>query len=678
MLNQDRFTMGTCQKPSKSVFGTAFLIFIIACSATAQTKSLDSLKRALTKTEGKTRVTTLLELCWQYRFINADTARSYGLIALDLARKEKIEDLEAEALNNIGVTHEAQGNYDEALAYEAQALNLRKKLDDPSKIANTLNSLGIIYDERGDYEKALSHYFDARKIYEELQDESKIAMVLTNIGIVLRAQKEYKNVVSYYRKAMAIYQKLGNKFGLAACHSNLGAVYLSLTNYDSAVYYSLLASEEFEAQNVRQFLPTTLSNTAIAYAKTGQTEKAKIYFIKAKKLHEEYNNKKELSFTLSQLARLEAKQGNKTGAVAYGEQALSIAKNIKAMEQIMQAYESLAESKAQSADFKGAYHAHVDYGATKDSLFQQQKSKQLLELQTKYETNKNKHEIALLDQENKLKAAAIERNYFIIGGLVSVLTVFALLVYVWRYRAGQQQKTVAQQQKLRMRELQINSVIESQEQERKRFASDLHDGMGQLVSALQLTIQSIKNTRDQEKTISLVDNSEQLLSDIQSEIRNIAFNLMPPILVKEGLIPATKELIRRVNKAANLKSDVIIHDVADRLPDLVEISLYRIIQELVSNIIKHGNASYLTLSFTGYTEEILLIIEDDGIGYDLASFQNSKQSNGWRTIQTRIQLMKGQIEFDTMVGRKNNTVTIHVPMKQVHEEIMSEVKNTEK
>lgn len=653
--------------------GIAFLIFVVVHTAVAQTKSLDSLKRVLPKKEGKARVITLLELCWEYRFINADSARRFGLIALDLAKKEKSEDLEAEAFNNIGVTFEAQGNYDEALTYESQALVLRKKLGDSSKIANTLNTLGIIYDERGDYEKALNHYFDARKIYEGLQDESKIAMVLTNIGIVLRAQKEYKNVITYYRKAMAIYRKLGNKFGLAASHSNLGAVYLSLTEYDSAIFYSLLASEEFEAQKVNQFLPTTLSNAAIAYSKSGQVEKAKLYFTKAKKLHEEYNNRKELSFTLSQLARLEAKQGNKAEAIAYGERALNIATDIKAMEQIMQAHEALAESKALAADFRGAYREHIEYSAAKDSLFQQQKSKQLLELQTKYETNKNKQEIALLDQDNKLKAAAIERNYFIIGGLISMFALFALLVYVWRYRARQQQKAIAQQQKLRMRELQINSVIESQEQERKRFAADLHDGMGQLVSALQLTVQSIKNTRDQEKTVSLVENSEKLLTDIQFEIRNIAFNLMPPILVKEGLVPATKELVRRVNQAAKLKSEVTVHDVADRLPDLIEISLYRIIQELVSNIIKHSKANYLTLSFTGYPEELVLTVEDDGMGFDLTNFQSSMQSNGWRTIQTRIQLIKGQIEFDTMVGRKNNTITIQVPLKVAHENVLNEV-----
>ncbi|MBS1508058.1 MAG: sensor histidine kinase [Bacteroidetes bacterium] len=627
----------------------------------SQNQNLDSLRVAVKHAEGKSKISTLLELGWNYRFINADSARKYGFLALELARKNNIEDYEAEALNTIGVTHEAQGNYEEAMTYELKALEIRKRLGNALKIANTLNTLGIIHDEKGDYPKALAYYFDARKIYESLKEENKIAMVLTNIGIVLRAQKEYKNVVTYYRQAMRIYQKLGNKFGLAACHSNLGAVYLNIPNYDSAIYYSLLASKEFEEQNIRQFLPTTLSNSAIAFDRSGQYEKSRKYFLQAKKFHEEYRNQKELSFTLSQLARLESKLGNHTVAVHNAEEALAMATKIKAKEQIMQAHEALAEVQARMQNFKNAYAEHVLFMEAKDSLFQKDKAKSLQELQTKYETEKHKQEIALLNQENELKSTVIERNYLVIGGLVLVLVLLGMGFYLWRVRSIHRQRAIAQEQKERLREAQINAVIESQEQERKRFAADLHDGMGQLVAALQLNIQSIKNKNDQEKTISLVENSEQLLQEIQQEIRNTAFNLMPPILGKEGLIPAVGELIRRITKGSTIKAEFTAHDVASRFPDVIEISVYRIIQEIVSNILKHGNASHLIISFTGFESEVVLTIEDDGVGFDLSRFQNSRQSNGWRTIETRMNLIKGAIEYDTMEGRKNNSVVIRIP-----------------
>jgi len=642
-----------------------FSLLLLICTSTdlySQTTNLDSLQQALKNATGKDRITTLLELCWGYRFVNADTARKYGLSALELAKKGGNEDLEAEALNNIGVTHEAQGNYDEALDFELRALDIRKKLGDDAKTANTLNTLGIIYDEMGNYEKALSHYLDARKVYEGLHDEGKIAMVLINIGIVLRAQKEYHNAIGYYQQAMSIYQKTGNRFGLAACHSNLGAVYLSIPNYDSSLYYSILASREFESQNVRQFLPTPLSNAAIAYDKIGTTDKAKEFFLRAKKLLEEYGNKKELSYTLSQLAKLELKLNNKNGALNYANEALSIAQTIKAMEQIMQAHEALAQINAESADYKNAYKEQSLYIKVKDSLFQSEKSKQLLELQTKYETIKNKQQIESLNHENELKSATIAKNYLIIVGLVLLLSLLIIIFYLWRYRKAQTQKAIAQQQKVRLREIQINSVIESQETERKRFAADLHDGMGQLVSALQLNIQSIKQSNDLARTVSQVESSEQLLSEIQTEIRNIAFNLMPPVLVREGLVPAVRELIRRLNKAGDILVSLAVHEASVRFSPVVEISVYRIIQELLSNITKHSKASEVTVAFTGFENYVVLTIEDNGIWYDIAAFQNSENGNGWRTIQTRINLIQAQIEFDNSEGRKSNTVTIQIPL----------------
>lgn len=639
-------------------FRLTCLFLLLSLSSFSQNKNIDSLQLALANSEGKVKIKTLLELCWEYRFINADTARTFGLQALELARQENAEELETEALHYIGVTHEAQGDYNEALTYEEQALRLGKKINDSLKIANTLNNLGIIHDEKGDHEKALGYYFEARKIYESVNDESKVAMVLTNIGIVLKEQKEYKNAARNYRQAMDIYQRLGNQFGLASCHANLGSVYLFIPNYDSSLYYSLLASIEFEKQNIRQFLSTTWSNAANAHEKLGHVQEARELFLKARDLQIQYDSKKELSYTSIQLALLETELGNTKGALKFAQEGLKGALAIKAMEQIMQAHEALATIYANSRDYRSAWKEHQLYVVYKDSLFQQEKAKQLLTLQIKYETEKKDNQIIQLNKDNEIKTAVIERNYFFFGGLITTLS---LAFFFWRYRDKQKHAAIAQEQKVRLREAQISAVIESQENERKRFASDLHDGMGQLISALQLTIQSIKGNQDLSKTVSQVESSEQLLNEIQSEIRNIAFNLMPPVLVKEGLIPAARELVRRLNKTNSLKVILTAHDVPDRLHQVIEISIYRIIQELLSNIVKHSKASQVTISFTGFEEEIVLTIEDDGEGYDLNVFQRSQHSNGWQTIQTRMNLIHGQIEFDTLLGRKNNTVIIHIP-----------------
>ncbi len=636
------------------------LLFFLHLAGFGQNKTIDSLQLLVGQSNGIDKIKALLALSSEYRYVNADTARSLATEALQMARSENDAVLEADALYNIGVTHQAQGNYTEALSYEEKALELQKKTNDQAKTARTLNGLGIIYDEKGNHEKALSYYYEALKVFESLNDEDKMAMVLTNIGIVLKAQKEYANAAKNYRQAAAIYNRLGNRFGLASCQANLGSVYLFVPNYDSALYYSLQASDEFEMQDMRQVLPITWGNAARALEQLGKMQQAEELLLKAKAMHTEYDNKKELSFTLIQLARLENKQKHAAQAMQFANEGLALAKKINTLEQIMQGHEVLSSIHAATGNYLSAWKEHQLYTSKKDSLFQLEKSKQLLELQTQYETEKKDRQISDLNKDNEIKSATIQRNYFFFGGLVIIL---ALAFLFWNAHVKQKQRAIAQEQKMRLREAQINAVIDSQEKERKRFASDLHDGMGQLVSALQLNIQSIKQNQDLEKTVALVENSENLLSDIQTEIRNIAFNLMPHVLVKEGLVPAVRELARRVNKSGALNIELSTHDLPNDFSPLAQVSIYRIIQELVSNMVKHSGANSITISFTGFPDEVVLTIEDDGTGYDLASFQNSKHGNGWSTIQTRLNLIKAQIEFDTVAGRKGSTVIINVPLE---------------
>jgi signal transduction histidine kinase len=627
----------------------------------SQNHDLDSLRARVALTEGRDKVIALLELCWQQRFSNADSARQNGLAALALAQKGQFKDLEAEALNHVGVTHEAQGNYSEALTLELKALEIRQALGDDSKTANTLNSLGIIYDETGNYQKALAHYFDARKIYERLGDESKIAMVQTNIGIVFRAQNDWAQAADYYDKALHLYTKLNNKFGMAACHSNLGALYLNMSQYDSTIKYSLLAAAEFEEQKIWQFLPTSLSNAASAYYRTGQWQLSKEYFEKARGYHTSYDNKKELSFTLSQLARAESKLGNDKVSLIYAQQALEMAQKISAQEQIMQARESLAEVHAARKDFRAAYEEQKQFMTVKDTLFRKEKAKQLLELQTKYDTELKDRQISDLNKDNQLKSATIERNYLLMGGMLALLLLGVALFYVWKLRTERQQQQIAHEQKIRIREAQITAVIDSQEKERKRFASDLHDGMGQLMAALQLNIQSLKQWASQpDQRDVYFESSEQLIREVHSEIRNIAFNLMPPVLVKEGLIPALHELARKINKAGKLHVTVSVFDLPERFAEVTEVSIYRIAQEFLSNIIKHGSATQATLSFTGYENEVVFTLDDNGRGYNLNTFQIN-EGNGWRNIHSRLHLIHATIDFDVVEGRPNNTVVITVP-----------------
>lgn len=635
-----------------------FLFFwLSALSLSAQNRNIDSLKLVLqSRQTAKDSTKTLLELCWEYRFINAVTAREYGMKALDMARKNGLRDYEVEALHNIGVTHEAQGNYDEALELELKALEFRKQIGDDARTANTLNNIGIIYDEQGNYKRALEYYHEARKIYESLNDEGKIAMVLVNMAIVLKAQGEYAKVIGYYKEALAIYQKLNNKFGIAVCDANLGSVFYNLPNYDSALHYSLLATKEFESQNIQQFLGSSLCNAGMAYYKLGDHEKAKSYLLKSKMLNRQYDNKKELAFDMIYLSNIYHSEGLLQLAENEASEALTIAIKINALQQVMEARLALAEIQASKNDFKKAYSEYREYVLVKDSLYQQDKARQIAQLQTEYETVKKENHILQLEQVNELKDARINQSIITILLLLAILGGILTFGVLWKNRITLKQQAELQATRASLRESQLKAVIASQEEERKRFAADLHDGLGQMISALRL------NLSHEKVDGHAIGHALGVLNDMNIEIRNIAFNLMPQVLMKSGLEEALKEFSLRINRAGKVAVSVQTYDLDHDMPSEHRIALYRICQEWVNNVIKYSGGNQISIQLVKHPQEIVLTIEDNGKGFDPNLLLES-QGNGWKNINSRLHMIKGSIEIDTKKDRYGTTLIITVPQQ---------------
>ena len=639
-----------------------FLAFILTLALSvplnAQNGNIDSLKIALRSAQGKARAKVLLELCWQLRFSNADTARTYGLAALDLARQLNETDLEGAALNYIGITHEAQGNYTDALSFELKALEMARKSGDEAKTARLLNDIGIVHDEKGDWQKALEYYYEARRIFEHRKDTSNMAMVLSNIGIVLKAQKEYQQVIGYYREARQLYQQLNHKFGMAACDANLGSVYMMLERYDSALFYSLRANEAFEQQNVQQFLAMTLCNTGMTYDKLGQEGPAMNYLLRAQKLFESYDNKKELASVLIYLGGVHRKTGSVEEGLRKVERGLAMAIKIGAKEQVQDAHREMAELYAAQGDYRGAFLEHQQYATMKDSLFQQEKARQVAELQTLYETEKKENAIQQLTQENQLKDFRNTRNELIIVLMTVLLLGLLGLGWLWRNRTQLKQEAEIAFTRSELKTAQLKAVITSQEEERRRFAADLHDGMGQMISALRL------NLSHDPVQQSKVEEAVGILNEMNVEIRKIAFNLMPQVLMNSGLTEALTEFANRINRTGKVQISVQSFDLDGSMSAEQKIALYRIGQEWVNNVIKYSGATKISIQLVQHEDELVVTVEDNGSGFD-ASALYSSEGNGWKNINSRLGLIRGAIEIDSAPGRTGTTVVITVPARQL-------------
>ncbi|MGE0589111.1 MAG: tetratricopeptide repeat protein [Cyclobacteriaceae bacterium] len=561
----------------------------------------------------------------------------------------------AETQKMMGTYYYRIGNYDSSIYAYQEAGRLFNEMDSLLDQAKVQVNISMTYARTGDYEPAIKYATEALVLFEKLNDSKGIGIAYNMIGQVYFYNNEFSRARDYFKLYVA---HSIDSIELAGGYSNLGSAYERLENYDSALFFVKKSLALHELTGNPYGLGGCHENLGAIYSATGNIRKGIEEYRKAMPYYESVDNKAGLLQVNSNLGTLHKNLKDYRNAEVFASRALEMARVMDEKNIERQSLQDLSEIMEQTGNTPAALGYYKAFHSINDTIFNQETRKNIEQINIAYETQKKTQQIELLSQQNELKEATIQRNVILISALVALLFLGGVLFYLWRRQYRLKQEAVLQEQKVRFRELQINAVIDSQEKERQRFASDLHDGMGQLISALQVNIQSIKlnqhlNDRDQ-----LVETSEHLLTEIRDEIRNIAFNLMPPVLLKEGLVAAVQELARRLNKISDISATFNAYDVPARFSNLAEISLYRIIQELISNILKHASASQISVSITGLENEIVVMIEDDGEGYDLTSFKHSQTGNGWHTIQTRLNLIKGTIHFDTVKGRRNNTTTI--------------------
>ena len=209
----------------------------------------------------------------------------------------------------------------------------------------------------------------------------------------------------------------------------------------------------------------------------------------------------------------------------------------------------------------------------------------------------------------------------------------------------------------------ITAVVDAQEKERKRIAEDLHDGFGQIMSAIKLNLNSLIPEADdlpdeKKKTYSTLAS---LIDNGTHEIRSISRNLMPAFLMEDGLVEALRNLCDSTANSNTISLD--FHSTVENL-DLggaTNAGIYRIFQELINNILKHSSASRVYIQLVDHGNSIVLMVEDNGIGFDVAQ-QTQFNGLGLKNIVARVKSMNGAINIDSMPGN-GTTITAEIPIK---------------
>lgn len=639
-----------------------FLVFIVSIFILIGLKAnhtTDSLVRRLSIVEDTNKVKLLCDLCWEFRFVSADSAFMFGSQALELAEEINYPKGKAQSYNDLGIIYIDRGNFSKALDFFDKSMEIRQQLEDTAGMASLYNKIGIIYQKQGNLKLALENQISALKIYEILQQDLWIGYCLNNIAIVHQNLGNLEKSLEYHLKALEYRKKMNDTYGEGGSLGNIGNVYFKMGDTIAALEYyerSLVILREIKDD---ESVSVQLSNMGNIYSAWGENDKALRLINESLQLREKLGDQKGISSALVKLGEVYTNQGKYKLASQSLYKALSIAKKIDVVEEEMIAYITLAKMHALQHQLDSAFLHTNNYIAAKDSLYEKRLEQQIVDAQEKYEAENRQKEIELLKKENELTEIGLKQRKTEIGLLIFlIISLVGAGIFIF-YRRRQMQIAALNEAAIRHSEMQLKSVIEGQEDERRRIARELHDGVGQKLSGIKLNWETVSDSFKTSSKINQLEKMSHMLDDAVAEVRTISHQMMPKELEQFGLVPAVRSILQFSFGNTSIQYNFEEVGMDKRLPQDIELGLFRILQELIGNISKHANATEVSIQLVRRSQQMMMMVEDNGIGFD---FENIKSSGiGLMNIESRVEAISGVLNYETEKG-KGTLVTIRIPL----------------
>ncbi len=533
---------------------------------------------------------------------------------------------------NLGDAYMSLGNYPVAASYFYAALNLVPEPIDSSDLAMTIYSgIAGLHMRHENYEKALNYITRSLKIARRIQHRSlsKILGNAANIGVLY---KDFETARKLQEEGLAIARKQNDKVSEKGLLLSVGELYFLNDQYATALPYFL------EAANIQEGQANTHMNAYLHYI-IGATYN---------KLHEFHK------------------------AFPYLQKSLELSKSSNIKDYGHKLYGALAENYAARGDYKTAWEYERLYSRTNDSLMSKERSQIIQDLEFRYQTIEK--DMALTQKEliiSRQQQAINTRNT--LSGIAISSTIIVLLISFIVYKnikskqleklraAQQQQDMLKKQEALNV----MQALMEGEEKERRRIAQELHDGIGGRLAALQMYCSSeeIANRLG----VTHFKEISEMLESTADEIRDTAHNLMPDVLSRYSFSDALEIYCRQIAANNALDIQIQMHASPEFLSGSTQLSLYRAIQEVLQNIIKHAHATQATIQFNRDENDFKIIIEDNGEGFDINS-ESGYQGMGLANLHNRIKSLSGHLIIESSRGR-GTIVQMEIPINNESESI---------
>ena len=444
----------------KRIIAVFPLLFISTIISFAQTKKLDSLwtvynNKTLSDTS---RSQALRTIGWSLRTNNPDTSILLATQAITLIKntKEKLtakqsKSFEADALNVIAFAWSIKGNSEQAMNYGTQCINLFEETDNKRGLGSAYSNMGSYYIHLSNYPQALEYYLKGLAVFEAIDFKNGIANCLNGVGQVYQNQKDLTKALAYYTKSLKISEEIGGKRQIASCLGKIGQIYYEQGKFELAVETQLKALKFREEVNDRQGIAACYINMGNILADQHRAEKAISNYLKALKISIEIGDETARAACYLNIGELYDDLSDSKNALRYNDSALQICKAINEINIERTACENLSLIYAQTGNYKEAYLNHARFKQLTDSIFNEDNSRELGDLKTKFEVEKREAELkAKAEAHHLVIAEEKKKQTYIISAVIIVLLlvlVFSFFIYN-RFKVAQKQKKVIEEQKI--------------------------------------------------------------------------------------------------------------------------------------------------------------------------------------------------------------------------------------
>lgn len=625
------------------------LLFVIFCFIQARTQTtmnLDSLlnQLSLAKQDSNT-VLLYINIGEQYETNNPELAKNYYRKAGQLSSSINYVAGYCRYAADYSAVLNMQGNYDSSLIINQKALEAAQSISNELLISKSLFNIGNCYNYMEQYETALSYYQKVAPYFEKTGNKAYKSLFYDVMHMLYQNLERYDKAIFYGEKALALCADQPNSNARGTILMNLSVSYAknnppetekALKGYNEALRIAKLNQNLYLESSI-------LVNFADHYYNLRDYEKARQYYTEVLPIQIQLDDQKGICMTKRGLSYYELYKNRFSSSEELLKQALSIARKNRFIHEEMECLASLAEVYLAQNDYP-KYHYFAQKNDSVSKLIIGEKIlRATQDLESKYETEKKRAQILLLEKDKT------HRNLYI-SGLLLIMLFLSIRGYYYSRNINRKRQLVEKDAELkaqRISELETErqltatqALLQGEEAERKRLARDLHDGLGGMLSVIKLNLTNMKgNAILPETDLPAFENALEMLDGSIRELRRVAHNLMPESLMRYGLKAALSDFCGGIEH-------VKLHYFGDdrRMEEKYEVAVFRIAQELVNNAIKHSKSRQINVQVIQEQERINLVVQDDGIGFNPEKL-NDENTSGLSSIRSRVESLNGQLDF---------------------------------